>query len=94
MIRYLYAADSMALVRYLPTHGVGTPFDQLSVGYSIGLDQRRIPVRGKPMTDAAPQGVREGLARKLPARAVGRVEETVDEPWVKGEARGGRLHSP
>ena len=46
------------------------------------------------MTDAAPQRVGERLARKLPASPLRRIVEAVDEPWVKGEARGGRLHSP
>ena len=29
------------LVRFLPTRGIGMPFDQLSMGYSAGLDQRQ-----------------------------------------------------
>lgn len=30
-----------ALVRFLPTRGTGMPFDQLSMGYSAGLEQRQ-----------------------------------------------------
>ena len=38
--RTLMKGPFWAVVRYLPSRGTGMPFDQLSMGYSAGLDQR------------------------------------------------------